>query len=408
MLILGHSPTESLIYEFPDLTQIHGYGYQERSLSRQSEDSTPQATPRATPRPNLRDSIRAASRHSLFRHTTPALKNIDKSTSLTSNRSVRQSKLEKGDRFDKSERTSQRKQNSESSRDVSTDDKTIAQMDNPVIEIHVHEQNRIGTHIPVIVTSEEAVVSNITGSRMSKCEVNDENLKQNIEDENIENRSLDHEGTMGGSRKLTSENLEEEKKNEKEFNSRSEENIFDSSESGFVQDSLDMGKSGTSQRIDSLQNFVKLDSVNSSTDIEPALSPNVVSGNQVLPQSKQHETSYNSQTQDLDPYLMRGSPVSYSSGNSSHSVSFFGTSDHFYYVCPQVGGEMETTLKNYEQFHLVEECYQKKIRPEYILRIIYNRRRNDICARNFLSKLPYNIIQSVILEDETSSMCVSS
>ena len=85
-----------------------------------------------------------------------------------------------------------------------------------------------------------------------------------------------------------------------------------------------------------------------------------------------------------------------------------GTSEHFYYVCPQVGNELETTLKNYEQFQLVEECYQRKILPEYILRIINSRRVNDVNARSFVRNLPYDLIQKMNADDSSAGMCVSS
>ena len=121
------------------------------------------------------------------------------------------------------------------------------------------------------------------------------------------------------------------------------------------------------------------------------------------------ETSFHGE--EFDPYLPHGTPVSFSSGMScsSHSVLFMGTNEHFYYVCPQVGNELETTLQNYEQFQLVEECYQKKILPEYILRIIYSRRRNDVNAKDFIRSLPYDLIQKINLKDSDSvDMCVSS
>ena len=418
----GHSPSVSLSFEFPDLTQIPGYSYSERPFSRQSDDSTPQATPRATPRPNLRDSIRAASRLSLLKYSTPGLRNLDKSASYASNRSLRQSKFEKSDKFDRNERTSY-KQNSDSSKDVITDDNYVAQTTSdtredstnsaennvPVVEIH-GDGNKSLTEIPVIVKGvEDIVCSQIdNGAKLDENSDNIVNLERNTGEGELDKGIIDSIRAGGENEEPNVSNMDRENCNEKEIEKRKEESALESSESGFVQDPTEIVQSETSVRTDSLCNFAILES-EASANREPETNINPVLHDQETFGLKQDTLS--SQETEYDLYLPRGTPVSFSSGIScsSHSILFNGTSDHFYYVCPQVGGEMETTLRNYEQFQLVEECYQKKILPEYILRIIYSRRKNDVGARNFVRNLPYNVIQTLTLEDEdTAAMCVSS
>ena len=393
----GHSPTFSLSYEFPDLTQIPGYNYSDRPFSRQSDDSTPQATPRATPRPNLRDSIRTASRLSLLKYSTPGLRNIDKSASYASNRSLRQSKLEKSDRFDRG------KQNSDSSRDISTDSNVAetgnntredrnnsANINELVVEIH-DKGNKSVTEIPVTVKGvEDTLNSQIENGAKSRenCDniVNHEQSTGVFSE--IDKEINDTVGAGGGDEEANDRNVGKEKGNETVIENGNKAHNSESYESGYVQESTEIAKSETLIRTRSLNNVRKPDQDQSGL---------------------KRETLSNQQT-EFDPYLPSGTPVSFSSelSCSSHSILFIGASDHFYYVCPQVGGEMETTLKNYEQFQMVEECYQKKILPEYILRIIYSRRKNDVGARDFVQNLPYNVIQTLIQEDEDTSMCVSS
>ena len=407
----GHSPTFSLSYEFPDLTQIPGYNYSDRPFSRQSDDSTPQATPRATPRPNLRDSIRTASRLSLLKYSTPGLRNLDKSASYASNRSLRQSKLEKSDRFDRGEKTIG-KQSCDSSRDASTDDSNIAQTGNEtgnssnnsasinelLVEIH-DKGNKSVTEIPVTGKDVEATlnsqIDNGAKSRENYENVNHEQSTGELSE--IVKEITDAVGAGGGNEEANDRNVGKEKYNGTLIENGNKAHNSESFESGYVQESTEIAKSKTLIRTSSLNN-VRIQS-ETSDKREPDQEQSGL----------KPETPSNQET-EFDPYLPSGTPVSFSSGLScsSHSILFIGTSDHFYYVCPQVGGEMETTLKNYEQYQMVEECYQKKILPEYILRIIYSRRKNDVGARNFVQNLPYNVIQTLIQEDEDTSMCVSS
>ena len=409
----GHSPTFSISYEFPGLTQIPGY-YSPRPFSRQSDDSTPQATPRATPRPNLRDSIRASSRLSLLKYSTPGLRNVDKSASYASNRSLRQSKQEKSDRNDKGERTIY-KQSSNSSRDVSVDSSNIAEIgsntredsvnsakiNEAVVEIH-GEGNKSVAEIPVTVTGVEDSVNNLrdNGANYGVNYDNSVNREQNTQD--VHEIDKPFNGTVGASgenENSNNSNVNKEKGNETIVTCENKAYSVESFESGYVQESTETAKSETISSSNSLKGV----RIVSST-------PNRTDPDQEQPGLKQEIPS--NPEAEFDPYLIprSGTPASLYSNTScsSHSVLFIGTSDHFYYVCPQVGGEMETTLKNYEQFQMVEECYQKKILPEYILHIIYSRRKNDVGARNFVENLPYNVIQTLTEDDDTASMCVSS
>lgn len=115
---------------------------------------------------------------------------------------------------------------------------------------------------------------------------------------------------------------------------------------------------------------------------------------------------------DYDPYLMRDTPLSISSAISidSRNGVFFESSDNFYYVCPYIGDEQNPTWTNYELFHLVEECFQKKVSAKYILRIIYSRRKYDGRAREFLKSSAVDLIERIKFEaaQEEVPMCVSS
>ena len=397
VFISGHSPTVSMSFEFPDLTQIPDYGG--RPFSRQSDDSTPQATPRATPRPNLRDSIRAASRQSLMKLSTPGLKqldkSVDKSASMTSSRSTRSSKCER------SERVLRRKQNSESNKDISIDEeKTLANNDNLVIEVHAHQTQSL-REIPVIITQNPT--PDMSGGELKIIESNNsETVCVDKISENVRTSVSKEVEEINNHASVFVENQHETVSNDNRM-----EHTDNHSKDSNIQDSIILSQDEDSAVHSAQCSFERLESTSESIESEPTLNPDTNLEPKISPEPDQ-ETSFCGQ--DFDPYLPRGTPVSYSSGIScsSHSVLFMGTSEHFYYVCPQVGGEMETTLKNYEQCQLVEECYQKKISPEYILRIISSRRRNDVNARNFIRNLPYDLIQRLTVEEDDVSMCVSS
>lgn len=115
---------------------------------------------------------------------------------------------------------------------------------------------------------------------------------------------------------------------------------------------------------------------------------------------------------DFDPYLIRETPLSLSSAISHDSTTaqFFESSGNFYYVCPYIGEEQEPTWQNYELFHLVEECFQKKVSAQYILRIIYSRRKYDPRARAFLKFSPFDEVERIRFghSQEEVSVCVSS
>ena len=497
--VLGSSPTYSLStsFEFPDLTQIPGYSFSERAFSRQSDDSTPQATPRATPRHSLRDSIRAASRHSLIKLSTPGLNKLDKSASMASNQSLRTSK------HDRTDRVIRKKENSGSSKEVSIDENTVTNYDNPVVEIYTHQcQHQSVAEIPVIVAIQGNMRNDVEkikdnnkkdgDKELSKMENTDKldiingskevnqinsgvnklsesiangNDVEKIEDNNkkdgakelSEMENTDKLDIINGSKEVSQINSGINKLSESIANGRKE--VLDSLLHGIVQNSSQRCQSKTTEinsghhrfngQFDSDRNkqtkiasadrkevidnslhnsaedanngtsainenhcsFERRESSSSNLSLTdrntPTLNPASVIARDLDTQLQ--ETSFHGE--EFDPYLPHGTPVSFSSGMScsSHSVLFMGTNEHFYYVCPQVGNELETTLQNYEQFQLVEECYQKKILPEYILRIIYSRRRNDVNAKDFIRSLPYDLIQKINLKDSDSvDMCVSS
>ena len=422
-------------FEFPDVTQIPGFSYPERAFSRQSDDSTPQATPRATPRPSLRDSIRAASRHSLVKLSTPGLSKFDKSTSIRSQR---------GSKYDRNERVGRKKENSESSKDASTDDNLDAYNDQAVVEINSHYHKSV-TEIPVIMESPRDTESGTekltslhdrngikvesprdTGSGTEKLtSLHDRNVIKVEATGNITKNDDSEEVSQGkserSSQRRDSEKVVREVDDISHNSSQWTKSKSDDVKHGHcvvpTQDYSDIdkpiinssGSSDPSNNGNSAINNIPFQAENlelksSSTDsISPAINPGTIFTN-----DQPQETS--TSNPDFDPYLPHGTPVSFSSGVScsSHSILFMGTSEHFYYVCPQVGNELETTLKNYEQFQLVEECYQRKILPEYILRIINSRRVNDVNARNFVRNLPYDLIQKMNADDSTAGMCVSS
>lgn len=119
-------------------------------------------------------------------------------------------------------------------------------------------------------------------------------------------------------------------------------------------------------------------------------------------------------SQDFDPYLshMRGSPNSITSGISceSRSAIFFESTETFYSVCPYIGDEQKLNWKNYELFNLVEECFQKKVTEDYVLRIIYSRRKSDPRAKRFLQSSPVKAREMIRFggPGEDLSICVSS
>lgn len=115
---------------------------------------------------------------------------------------------------------------------------------------------------------------------------------------------------------------------------------------------------------------------------------------------------------DFDPFLMRGTPLSVASTVSldSRRVIFFESSDNFYYVCPYIGDEQDATWANYELVHLVEECFQKKVTAEYVMRIIFSRRKYDSQAKMFLKSSPVEMIEKIQFGamQEDVPRCVSS
>ena len=129
-------------------------------------------------------------------------------------------------------------------------------------------------------------------------------------------------------------------------------------------------------------------------------------------QGFQHVTQRRHVSNDFDPYYMRDTPLSLTSAMSldSRIDIFFDKSDNFYYVCPYIGDEQDPTWTNYELFHLVEECFQKKITADYILRIIYSRRKLDPKARVFLKSSPVDAIEKIRFgtPQEEINKCVSS
>ncbi|XP_053407589.1 uncharacterized protein LOC128559557 [Mercenaria mercenaria] len=132
------------------------------------------------------------------------------------------------------------------------------------------------------------------------------------------------------------------------------------------------------------------------------------------PASLDSDATQRQTSADFDPYLMRGTgtPLSLTSAVSidSRSAIFFESSDNFYYVCPYIGDEQDPTWSNYELFHLVEECFQKKVTADYILRIIYSRRKYDSQARAFLKSSPADVIEKIRFgtPQEEVPRCVSS
>ena len=400
-------------FEFPDVTQIPGFSYPERAFSRQSDDSTPQATPRATPRPSLRDSIRAASRHSLVKLSTPGLSKLDKSTSI---RSLR------GSKYDRNERVGRKKENSESSKDASTDDNLDACNDQAVVEIHSHFHKPVA-EIPVIIESPRD-----TGSGTEKLtSLHDRNsikietagnITKNGDSEEVSRGNSDRSFQRRHSDKVVRE-VDDISHNTSQWTKSKSDNVnhghcvvptqyYSDVDKPIINSSgiSDSSNNGNSAINNNPFQFENPETKSSSTDsISPAINPGTKFTN-----DHGHPNETSTSNPDFDPYLPHGTPVSFSSGVScsSHSILFMGTSEHFYYVCPQVGNELETTLKNYEQFQLVEECYQRKILPEYILRIINSRRVNDVNARNFVRNLPYDLIQKMNADDSTAGMCVSS
>lgn len=120
-------------------------------------------------------------------------------------------------------------------------------------------------------------------------------------------------------------------------------------------------------------------------------------------------------SQDYDPYLgsySRGSPSSMTSGIScdSRSAIFFESTETFYSVCPYIGDEQKLNWKNYELLNLVEECFQKKVTEDYVLRIIYSRRKSDPRAKRFLQSSPVKAREMIRFGSTTDevSVCTSS
>ena len=124
--------------------------------------------------------------------------------------------------------------------------------------------------------------------------------------------------------------------------------------------------------------------------------------------------SSETESHDFDPYLgiSRGSPNSITSGISceSRSAIFFESTETFYSVCPYIGDEHKLNWKNYELLNLVEECFQRKVTEDYVLRIIYSRRKSDPRVKRFLQS-PQVKSREMIRFGGTSedvSICASS
>ncbi|WAR21044.1 hypothetical protein MAR_015018 [Mya arenaria] len=94
-----------------------------------------------------------------------------------------------------------------------------------------------------------------------------------------------------------------------------------------------------------------------------------------------------------------GSPYSYDSTMSvdSNNTIFFDSGSSFYYVKPFVDNffdiKQHGAWKNNELFSLVEECFQKKVSAQYVMRIIYTRRRNDPRVKKFLQSASSEMIE---------------
>jgi len=121
--------------------------------------------------------------------------------------------------------------------------------------------------------------------------------------------------------------------------------------------------------------------------------------------------------QDQGSSTMRraGSPYSMGSTMSSESrnVIFFDSGSTFYYVKPFVDNYVDSSIhsskNNNELFCLVEDCFQKKVSPGYVLRIIYSRRRNDPRVKRFMQTASSEMTEMLkFAKHDEPSTCVSS
>ena len=166
-------------------------------------------------------------------------------------------------------------------------------------------------------------------------------------------------------------------------------------------------QSGTTQEVSLKSSLEEMDSKHSQT-----LSVDNETDGYEFPVSKSEQNGAVNENSDFDPYARRGTPVSMTSALSAESrvTYFFDLVDTFYFVCPQLGNEADFNHKNHELFQLVEQCFQKKITPEYIVKIMYSRRKQDSKAREFIRRCPAHLIERIKYEiyHEEVSTCVSS
>lgn len=128
--------------------------------------------------------------------------------------------------------------------------------------------------------------------------------------------------------------------------------------------------------------------------------------------SVEFTASYSSVQRRINTYRMQGTPQSLISNISSESRTaiFFDSSSSFYFVKPYVDDQHPYSWKNLELLNLVEECFQKKVRAHYVLRIIYSRRRTDPRVKKFMQKASSEMVEMMQYGPKTGdpATCVSS
>ncbi|KAH3717045.1 uncharacterized protein LOC127856367 [Dreissena polymorpha] len=129
-------------------------------------------------------------------------------------------------------------------------------------------------------------------------------------------------------------------------------------------------------------------------------------------ESADFTASYSSVQRRISTCRMQGTPQSLISTISSESRNtiFFDSSSSFYFVKPYVDDQHPYSWKNLELLNLVEQCFQKKVSAQYVLRIIYSRRRTDPRVKKFMQKASSEMVEMIQFGSKTEdpATCVSS
>jgi hypothetical protein len=83
----------------------------------------------------------------------------------------------------------------------------------------------------------------------------------------------------------------------------------------------------------------------------------------------------------------------------------FENCDTHYYILASIRSLHETEKQDSELNTLVDQCFQSRISPDYLLHIIYSRRKIDSYAKIFLHNQPLHVIKKLKGDLDERSSC---